>query len=81
MSSIFKDLGIDLLSLDQRLDLIHEIWESISAEGGQDRISEARRNELETRLAEHIASPDDVVPWEQIKAEAERKSRVEESDE
>ena len=75
MASILRNLGIDRLSLDQRLDLMHEIWESISAEGGQNRISEARRNELETRLAEHIAAPGDVVPWEQIKAEAERFQR------
>lgn len=70
MSSILKDLGIDRLSVDQRLDLMHEIWESISAEGGRKPLSKARRIELENRLAEHIASPEDVVPWEQIKAEA-----------
>ena len=68
-----KSRKTDRLSLDQRLDLIHEIWESTSAEGGHNRMSEAPRNELETRLDEHIASPDDVVPWEQIKAEAERR--------
>ncbi len=73
MSSVLKDLGIDRLSIDQRLDLMHEIWESISAEGGQNRLSEARRSELENRLAEHIASPDDVVAWEQVKAEAQRR--------
>jgi len=73
MSSILRELGIDRLSLDQRLDLMHEIWESISAEGGQNRMSDARRNELEHRLAEHFASPDEVVPWEQVKAEAERR--------
>ncbi len=60
MSSILRDLGIDRLSLDQRLDLMHEIWESISAEGGRNPLSEARRIELESRLAEHIASPDAV---------------------
>ncbi len=69
MASILKDLGIDQLSVDQRLNLMHEIWESITAEGVRNPLSESRRSELENRLAEHIASPDDVVPWEQIKDE------------
>ncbi|MGL4419039.1 MAG: addiction module protein [Gemmataceae bacterium] len=33
-------------------------------------LSEAKRQELARRLADHLANPADVVPWEQIKAEA-----------
>ena len=65
MTSILKDLGIDRLSLDQRLNLMHEIWDSISADDSQSLLTSAQKNELEKRLAEDIASPDDVVTWEQ----------------
>lgn len=31
-------------------------------------LTEAQRAELDRRIAEHEASPDDVVPWEEVKA-------------
>lgn len=65
-----KDLGIDRLSVEERLALVQEIWNSIAAETGQSRLTDARRQELDRRLAEDEANPDDVIPWEQVKAEA-----------
>ena len=47
MSSILKDLGIDRLSLDRRLDLMHEIWDSISTEDGRNLLTKSRKEELE----------------------------------
>ena len=70
MASTMKELGIDRLSIDERLALLQEIWDSINAEPGQTHLSEAQRSELERRLAEHQNNPGDVVPWEQIRAEA-----------
>ena len=70
MTSLMKDLGIDRLSLDDRLALMHELWDSIAAEPGRPHLRDSVRRELERRLAEHQANPDDVIPWEQIKAEA-----------
>jgi putative addiction module component (TIGR02574 family) len=74
MASSMKDLGIDRLSLDERLDLMHEIWESVSGESGCGMLNDAQKRELKNRLAEHIASPDDVVAWEQVRAEAIERS-------
>ena len=45
-------------------------WDSIPAEPHRPLLTEAQRRELERRLADHAANPDDVVPWEQVKAEA-----------
>jgi putative addiction module component (TIGR02574 family) len=70
MAPTMKDLGIDRLSVEDRLALMHEIWDSIAAEPGRTHLSDAQRRELERRLAEHEANPGDVVPWEQVKAEA-----------
>ena len=70
MTTTLRDLGIDRMSVDDRLDLMNQIWDSIAAEGDQRNLSEARRRELERRLAEHAANPDDVVAWDQVKTEA-----------
>ena len=70
MSVTMKDLGIDRLSADDRLDLMHEIWDSLNAEPVRRPISDEFRRELERRVAEHRANPKDAVPWEQVRAEA-----------
>ena len=70
MSPILEELGIDQLSIGERLALAQEILDSVLAELPPGPLSEAKRQELERRLADHAANPDDVVPWEQVKAEA-----------
>lgn len=69
MSPTFKSLGIDRLTIDERIVLAHEIWDSIAEEPHPPLISEELKQELKRRIAEHEANPDDVVPWEQVKAE------------
>jgi putative addiction module component (TIGR02574 family) len=56
--------------VDDRVVLAHEIWDSVAADVERAPLTEPQRRELERRLADHQANPDDVVPWEQIKAEA-----------
>ncbi len=75
MSTRMTELGIDRLSVPERLDLMHEIWESIARESGGGLLTDAQRAELERRLAEHEADPDDVVTWEEVKADARARHR------
>jgi putative addiction module component (TIGR02574 family) len=56
------------LPLTERLRLVEAIWNSIAADSTAMPLTEAPRAELDRRLAEHEASPDDVVAWEEIKA-------------
>ncbi len=70
MSPTLQALGIDRLSVDERIALVREIWDSIAAEPPSPLLTDAQRQELERRLAEHQADPSAVVPWEQVKAEA-----------
>jgi len=67
--------GIVSLSIDERLRLAEAIWESISSEPGQPELTEAQQQELERRLAAHTASPEDVVPWEEVKGQALARAR------
>ena len=70
MSPTVQSLGIDRLPREQRIALVLEIWDNIAAESGQSLLTDAQRRELERRIAEDDTNPDDVVPWEQVKAQA-----------
>ncbi|HKB36649.1 MAG TPA: addiction module protein [Gemmataceae bacterium] len=70
MAPSLQKLGIDKLSIEDRLALIQAIWDSIATEPHPPLLTEAQRQELERRLAAHEANPEDVIPWEQVKAEA-----------
>jgi putative addiction module component (TIGR02574 family) len=70
MSPTLEELGISQLSIQQRIALAQEILDSVAAEQPTSTLSEAKRIELQRRLADHAANPHDVVPWEQVEAEA-----------
>jgi putative addiction module component (TIGR02574 family) len=63
------------LPVDDRIGLVEAIWETIVAEPGQPPLSEAQRVELERRLAAHAAAPENVISWEQVKADALARTR------
>jgi len=69
MSPTIKALGIDRLTFDQRIILVQEIWDMISTESHPPLLSESQRKELERRVAEDDAAPDDIISWEQVKSE------------
>lgn len=70
MAPTLQALGIDRMTVEERIALATAIWDSIPAESHPPLLTEAQRRELDRRLADHAANPADVVPWEQIKAES-----------
>ena len=70
MPATLESLGIDRMSIDERLTVVQAIWDSIAASPDRPPISSALAEELDRRWADHLANPDDVFPWEQVKAEA-----------
>ena len=56
------------LPLAERLRLVEALWDSIAADSAALPLTDAQRAELDRRLAEHEANPDDVISWEDIKA-------------
>ena len=71
MPSTMESLGIDRLPVDARLDLIDEIWNSITSQVDPLPLTPAQEVEVGRRLGDHDANPDNVIPWETIKSDAE----------
>jgi putative addiction module component (TIGR02574 family) len=65
-----EQLGIDQLTVAEKLSLVQQILDSIVADQSPAPLSSAKRQELARRRAEHLENPSDVIPWEQVKAEA-----------
>jgi putative addiction module component (TIGR02574 family) len=67
MAASLKSLGIDRLGIEERIALVEEIWDSIAADSAAIPLTTPQRDELDRRLADHVANPDDVVSWDDIK--------------
>jgi putative addiction module component (TIGR02574 family) len=68
MSDNLKSLGIDRLSLDERILLVEDLWDSIAAEAEQKPLTEAQMADLKRRVAAYEANPDAGSSWEEVKA-------------
>ncbi|WP_435015877.1 addiction module protein [Tundrisphaera sp. TA3] len=65
-----SELGIDRLSVEDRIALAQAIWDSAARDVEQAPLSEAQRQELERRWADSLERPEAVVSWEEVKAQA-----------
>ncbi len=55
------------LSIEQRLELIGELWDGIPDSIEALPVPEWHREELDRRSAEADANPDAAIPWEEVK--------------
>ncbi len=73
MSASLKSLGIERLSIAERLLLVEELWDSIAVDTP---VTDAQRVELDRRLVDHEAYPDDVVSWEEVQSSIATRNSV-----
>lgn len=59
-----------VLNVDEQIELVEAIWDGIVSRDAVPAITEAQKAELDRRLADHLAHPDDVTPWSEVKAAA-----------
>lgn len=52
------------LSISEHLELVEVLWDSIAEEDRGLALSAEQREDLELRLAEANAAPDEGIPWE-----------------
>jgi putative addiction module component (TIGR02574 family) len=58
------------LSVEEQLELVEALWDSIVDRNAVPSPTNAQKAELDRRLADHTANPDDVVPWDEVKDSA-----------
>ena len=59
---------IELLSVDERIDLVQAIWDGIAAETESLELTEGEKQALDRRIADLDEQPANVRTWEEIKA-------------
>lgn len=65
MAMTFASLGLSGLSVDEKLELVGQLWDELVAEappGGL--LTETQRTELRRREIDAAANPNDWVAWE-----------------
>lgn len=68
MSVSLKTLGLDQLSVDDRVELISELWDSLSSEADALPITDAQKSDLDHRLAATANAPLAGDPWEVVRS-------------
>ena len=68
METSAKALGIDRLSVADRLILVEEIWDSIVEESDSLEVPQSHRDELDRRLSSRESDPLAGSSWEDVKA-------------
>ncbi len=63
------------LDVDEQIELAEAIWDGIVSQGSAPAPTAAQKAELDCRLADYLANPDDVVSWNDVKAAAIAKIR------
>jgi len=66
MGATLRELGIDRLSVIERMRLVEEIWDSIAAEPEALEIPQSHRDELDRRLEEHDLLPEAGASREEV---------------
>ena len=63
------EIDIDKLSPDERLDLIEELWDSLSADPSKIPLTDAQAKELDRRLDEMDKDNTLGIAWETVLAQ------------
>ena len=73
-SSVFDFEALRRLSVPERLRLVGDLWDSIAEDAPDEAlpVTPELAAELDRRLAEHEANPDDVVSWGEVRARLRR---------
>jgi putative addiction module component (TIGR02574 family) len=59
-----------LLDINEQIELVEAIWDGIVKSSAVPSLTEAQKTELDQRLEDHLAAPDNVVPWSEVKTAA-----------
>jgi putative addiction module component (TIGR02574 family) len=72
MPATLESLGIDRLSVAERLELIEQIWDSLPDDVAPEEVPEWHLAELERRYADAMSRPGIGKPWREVLSDTER---------
>jgi putative addiction module component (TIGR02574 family) len=55
------------LSTAEKIELVHELWESIPPGEEEFELTPEQAQEIKRRIAEHERDPGSAVPWEEVR--------------
>ncbi len=58
------------LSVEEQLELVEALWDDLAERNTVMLPTAAQKLELDRRLLDHEANPDDSVSWDEVKASA-----------
>ena len=73
MSATFESLGLGRLSVDERLQVLEELWADLTPAVETTEIPQWHKDLLDRRIADHEANPNDVFLWTEVKAELDQR--------
>lgn len=69
-----EDFGIDRLSVEDRLSLVEQIWDSVASSVEAGAVPDTHKALIDARLAAHAADPGAVVTWDEVRAALRREA-------
>lgn len=74
MAVTIESLGIDRLSVSERLDLIEQIWDSLPEQISPQEVPNWHFEEIERRRTQRDLSPGAGKPWREVLDRADQNS-------
>lgn len=62
-------LDFSHLTISERIQLVEDLWDSVSDAPEVLELSPSQRVELDRRLAAHRQDPDRAIPWTELRRE------------
>ncbi|MEI7695583.1 MAG: addiction module protein [Chlorobium sp.] len=60
----------NILDVNKQIELVEAIWNGIVSRDAAPLLTEPEMTKLDRWLADHLANPDDVIGWDEVKAAA-----------
>ena len=71
ISAVLENVRLEFAKLPtaERLNLLGDLWDSIAVDAADMPLTDAQKNEIDRRLAEHDADPSTALDWSVVRAE------------
>lgn len=68
-SPVVNGIDVSGMSKAERIELAQTVWDSVVDEGFIPELTTEQKAEIDRRIRDHEANPDDVVSWDDVRRE------------